>query len=364
MTKNEWVAEIGLKRDTSTKKRRTFCKQAFSAWGGGWLWGHFWVLTCALVGVSWGCASGTSGQDDDGGVGADTSVQADAELPGDSSVLVDGEVLADSAVEADAEPAQDAEVEIDAELPPVCDDGLMNGDETDVDCGGPDCDPCPDGDGCVDGTDCESGFCDGGICQSPACDDNVLNGDETDVDCGGGTCPGCAAGQNCNFGTDCLSGDCAGGVCQQGDVDPPTIVSITPSDGATGVEKDANIVIQFSEPMDEVNTEGAYSSTDLPPSSVTFSWNLSSDTLTINPINDLAYASGSDPNTVSALEYAFVITTQARDVAGNTLTVARNSSFYTLREITQSLASVSSLTGDVRDEIGRASCRERVCHRV
>jgi len=31
---------------------------------------------------------------------------------------------------------------------PRCDDGLRNGDESHVDCGGPECDPCEDGLGC------------------------------------------------------------------------------------------------------------------------------------------------------------------------------------------------------------------------
>jgi len=50
--------------------------------------------------------------------------------------------------------------------PATCDDGVENGDELGVDCGGPLCDPC-------------------------ACDDGVRNGDETGVDCGGTYCDEC-----------------------------------------------------------------------------------------------------------------------------------------------------------------------------
>ncbi|WP_187696553.1 di-heme oxidoredictase family protein [Xanthovirga aplysinae] len=49
---------------------------------------------------------------------------------------------------------------------PSCNDGFQNGEETEVDCGGPECDPCP------------------------TCDDGIQNGDETGVDCGGSNCSG------------------------------------------------------------------------------------------------------------------------------------------------------------------------------
>jgi hypothetical protein len=42
---------------------------------------------------------------------------------------------------------------------------------------------------------------------APTCEDGVHNGDESDVDCGG-TCPLCAAGQLCREGSDCSSGVC------------------------------------------------------------------------------------------------------------------------------------------------------------
>jgi hypothetical protein len=51
-------------------------------------------------------------------------------------------------------------------------DGLMNGDEIGIDCGGADCDACA-----TDG-DCTNG---------------LLDGDELYIDCGGSTCPDCAA---------------------------------------------------------------------------------------------------------------------------------------------------------------------------
>ena len=99
---------------------------------------------------------------------------------------------------------------------PACGDLVKNGSETDVDCGGS-CAPankCANGLGCLIGGDCQSGVCDpmAETCSAPACDDGVLNGDETDVDCGGS----CAPNDLCNTGEGCLANtDCASGVCDE-----------------------------------------------------------------------------------------------------------------------------------------------------
>ena len=56
--------------------------------------------------------------------------------------------------------------------------------------------------------DCASGVCDtDGTCAS-TCDDGTLNGDETGVDCGGPECTKCAIDITCDTVTDCLSGFC------------------------------------------------------------------------------------------------------------------------------------------------------------
>ncbi|MEL6943147.1 MAG: hypothetical protein AAFO82_10805, partial [Bacteroidota bacterium] len=96
---------------------------------------------------------------------------------------------------------------------PTCDDGIQNGDETDVDCGGNDCPACPTcDDGIQNGN--ETGIDCGGDCEAcPAtCDDSIQNGDETGIDCGGNDCPACPTCddgiQNGNeTGIDC-GGDC------------------------------------------------------------------------------------------------------------------------------------------------------------
>jgi hypothetical protein len=97
--------------------------------------------------------------------------------------------------------------------PPGCMDGQQNGDETDVDCGGPSCDTCADTLKCVEPTDCNSKNCKDGLCAPAACDDTIQNGSETDVDCGGFDCGACSEGETCNADADCDTNSCADKVC-------------------------------------------------------------------------------------------------------------------------------------------------------
>ena len=157
-----------------------------------------------------------------------------------------------------------------------CTNGIRDGDESDIDCGGGVCGGCGIGGGCAGGGDCLSGVCDtlesntceaantcgnglletgegcddggtvagdgcdanckkedGAMCAagtecasdycsqtnlcSPSppghCSDTVLSGDETAVDCGG-SCPGCAGGQACIDGADCSSYVCTVNICE------------------------------------------------------------------------------------------------------------------------------------------------------
>jgi hypothetical protein len=100
---------------------------------------------------------------------------------------------------------------------PTSMDGVQNGTETDVDCGGGGTNPpCIDGKMCVQGTrDCTSKVCTGSVCQMPTTMDGVKNGTETDIDCGGGNgAPTCPANATCLDGArDCTSGSCVGGMC-------------------------------------------------------------------------------------------------------------------------------------------------------
>lgn len=85
--------------------------------------------------------------------------------------------------------------------------------ETDIDCGGPTCAPCGQGKQCTLVRDCQSGTCTGGICETNSCTDRVKNGTETDIDCGGATCPACGPAASCAVARDCDSGLCAAARC-------------------------------------------------------------------------------------------------------------------------------------------------------
>jgi hypothetical protein len=62
-------------------------------------------------------------------------------------------------------------------VPTSCVDGIKNGKETDVDCGGPICFQCTADKACVAGTDCDSGMCKANRCTAPplgSCTDTNL----------------------------------------------------------------------------------------------------------------------------------------------------------------------------------------------
>jgi len=99
-------------------------------------------------------------------------------------------------------------------VPPQCSNGQQDGTESDVDCGGLECAPCPNTLDCNTFADCFSQFCDATVC-APCIND----GDCTaagDSYCAGGTCtPKKVLGDSCGAGNQCSSGNCPSddGVC-------------------------------------------------------------------------------------------------------------------------------------------------------
>jgi hypothetical protein len=108
----------------------------------------------------------------------------------------------------------------------TCTDGIQNGNETDIDCGGSPCDLCDDNKTCVGAANCKSGVCTSDICQPPSCTDKTKNGTETDVDCGGSCQHKCPTGQKCLGSGDCTSQICNSNVC-----DCPSKMIVAPSPG-------------------------------------------------------------------------------------------------------------------------------------
>ena len=62
--------------------------------------------------------------------------------------------------------------------PANCTDGVQNGSESDVDCGG-DCSPCITDQMCGLGSDCQSQVCAANLCQAPSCMDGIQNGEDS-----------------------------------------------------------------------------------------------------------------------------------------------------------------------------------------
>lgn len=91
-------------------------------------------------------------------------------------------------------------------------DGVKNGDETDVDCGGSSGAKCVTGNGCAKADDCESSVCTSSTCAAPSAADGVKNGDETDVDCGGTSGKPCGLAKVCKVHADCSTA-CLDGAC-------------------------------------------------------------------------------------------------------------------------------------------------------
>ncbi|MBI4703197.1 MAG: hypothetical protein HY744_18935, partial [Deltaproteobacteria bacterium] len=75
-------------------------------------------------------------------------------------------------------------------VPPPCGNGTLDGAETDVDCGGPACEPCATGKSCKSDGDCGSDFCPAGICVDKKPD-----------------------GEPCSGANECLAGHCVDHVC-------------------------------------------------------------------------------------------------------------------------------------------------------
>jgi hypothetical protein len=144
------------------------------------------VSVALLVFVA-GCSVNTEvgGGSSSGGVVAGTKCTGDAEC-GEGNRCVQGGCVALTAT-----------------------DGVKNGSETDVDCGGAASNPrCTTGQTCAEGTDCDSDVCNGGTCTAGSATDGKKNQGETDVDCGGPNAPKCADAARCKVGSDCQSAVC------------------------------------------------------------------------------------------------------------------------------------------------------------
>jgi hypothetical protein len=140
----------------------------------------------------------------------------------------------------------------------------------------------------------------------------------------------------------------------------PVVVSVSPADGAVGVDNGQNIVITFSVPMDREATEGAYQSESVPSGSVSFVWNDAGTELTIVPDAPVAYPVGDDPAQVPSRRVSFFISSSAADLEGRGLSAPFESSFSLLRRVELTLFATQdrNLSGSFRsnDTYGAGQC--------
>ncbi len=127
------------------------------------------------------------------------------------------------------------------------------------------------------------------------------------------------------------------------DTTAPTIVSVSPSSGAAGVAKDANIVVTFSEAMNQASAQAAFQSADLGASTIT--WNAGGTVMTVNPNADLTY-------TASGKAYSFQVTTTATDLAGNPLSNPSSVTFTTFKQLTANLPIKATTVGEISNTFG------------
>ena len=162
------------------------------------------------------------------------------------------------------------------------------------------------------------------------------------------------SGEDESSGGDSSGGESSGGEDPTtGDADAPTIVEILPEDGALGVVADAQIVIRFSEPMDQAATQAAYQSSDIPAGAVTFAWNGAGTELTITPNDPLEYAEGTSPD-IDPLSYSFTLSSAGESEDGTPLAGNTEVTFSTLRRLSLEFEQDDEMSGRVRD-LGGAS---------
>jgi hypothetical protein len=122
------------------------------------------------------------------------------------------------------------------------------------------------------------------------------------------------------------------------DTTPPSVVSVSPVNGAPSVAVNTSISIQFSEAMDAntINSLNVLLRTNPGGATVTatVSYDAGTNTATLTPSSALSFSAG----------YSVIVTTEARDVAGNPLSSNFLSSFNTAAAPDITPPNVSSVT--------------------
>ena len=138
----------------------------------------------------------------------------------------------------------------------ACTDGLKDGNETGVDCGGS-CAPtrqCTTGGGCAVGGDCQSGVCTAGACVAGRCGDGIQQPNEGCDDGNGVNGDGCDDG----MGGSCKPTGCGNGTRSGGEAcDDGNMVNADGCDNNCTITACGNGITGGSETCDDGNTRGS-----------------------------------------------------------------------------------------------------------
>ena len=126
---------------------------------------------------------------------------------------------------------------------------------------------------------------------------------------------------------------------EDGDDDPPEITDVIPANDAVNVFVTSQILVEFSEPMDRVNTTDGFTlSTDgIADVEGSFEWNPENTWLTFTPLRSL----------MEGTEYFIILSTGITDLAGNALLIDSVSSFNTVPEANPEITYLGPGDGEV-----------------
>jgi len=120
--------------------------------------------------------------------------------------------------------------------------------------------------------------------------------------------------------------------------DPPTVVSVSPADGATNVSPTTEVVVEFSENLDPKTVAGAVTISDgVETIAATVDYSGTKATLTFDARLDLL------------ANYTVTVSTAAKDLAGNALAKAFTSSFKVREGTWGHLVTISNPMGNVAE---------------
>ena len=134
--------------------------------------------------------------------------------------------------------------------------------------------------------------------------------------------------------------------------DAPT-VTVSPSDGATGVLTDESIVLAFSAPMDTASVESAWMSDSLPLEQLTLNWNGDDTMVSIDVSSVLMYPEGGPD--VDPFDFGFTLTTDATDADGNALENPVSVNFQTARRVLFDVPNTTAGTGSSKGDASGGS---------